>query len=879
MNKKKKTLVIGWDAADWKVINPLLDKGLMPHLEKMINSGTIGNLATLDPPLSPMLWTSIATGVRPYKHGITGFTELAEDGKTIKPVTLKNRRVKAIWNILSEHQYKTHVFGWWPSHPAEAINGIMVSNFFQRAYRPISEPWVMKKGTVYPEEKASLFATMRIHPGELTANHIAPFVPLFKKIDQKKEPSLEAVAKIISDISSVHAAATYALEFEEWDFAAVYYDGIDHFNHSFIRFHPPRQDYIPEEKFEIYKDVVSAGYRFHDMMLGRLLQLAGEDATVFLISDHGFHPDHHRKKNVHRSMAGPADEHSPYGIICARGPGIKKDEIIYGASILDITPTLLTLCGLPVGEDMDGKTLVTLFDDPPIVKKIPSWSPGVSAAVKEDALTETDIDTLKQLADLGYIEDPAADRENAGKNVVTENNYFLARAYMDGKKFREALVMFQKLFEEKPWEIRFATSLCSCCQQLMMTDKVGAVIAAYHEAVLKKKDEEKVKQDPDKEKTKKAAKFRFQTTDTQFSVDLMQASLFVSQQKPEEALQLYRKILQRGISHAKIHLYMGNCYAMKKEWKNAIAEYNLEVEYNYDDPEAHHGLGFACLKMGKYEEAAEHLLDAIGLKFDFPFAHYHLAECFYRMKDWERALNAYEVCLRMEPGINKARKRIARIYEEKLHQPEEAKKYRDEMDIHTSGLIYVVSGLPRSGTSMMMRMLQEGGMEIFSDRKRGADTSNPHGYFEHEAVLRMARDNKWIGEASGKVIKVVTPLIPFLPPRFRYKIIFMERELSEIMVSQQTMLVNSGKAKTMNYSMKIGESYKDMQQKALAWCEKNKNIVEFIRLRYERVVENPDDAIKSIRNFIDTPLLAGKMKDAVDKTLYRNRTVNPARAE
>ncbi len=242
MNKKKKTLVIGWDAADWKVINPLLDKGLMPHLEKMINSGTIGNLATIDPPLSPMLWTSIATGVRPYKHGITGFTELAEDGKTVKPVTLKNRRVKAIWNILSEHAYKTHVFGWWPSHPAEAINGIMVSNFFQRAYRPISEPWPMKKGTVYPEEKAALFATMRIHPGELTANHIAPFVPLFEKIDQKKEPSLEALAKIISDISSVHAAATYALEFEEWDFAAVYYDGIDHFNHSFIRFHPPRQD-------------------------------------------------------------------------------------------------------------------------------------------------------------------------------------------------------------------------------------------------------------------------------------------------------------------------------------------------------------------------------------------------------------------------------------------------------------------------------------------------------------------------------------------------------------------------------------------------------------------------------------------------------------
>ena len=124
----KKVLLIGWDAADWKVINPLLDAGMMPSLEKLINEGVMGNLATLNPPLSPMLWTSIATGMRAYKHGIHGFTEPNPDAGGIRPVSNSSRKVKSIWNVLNQNGYKSNVIGWWPSHPAEPINGVMVSN-------------------------------------------------------------------------------------------------------------------------------------------------------------------------------------------------------------------------------------------------------------------------------------------------------------------------------------------------------------------------------------------------------------------------------------------------------------------------------------------------------------------------------------------------------------------------------------------------------------------------------------------------------------------------------------------------------------------------------------------------------------------------------
>jgi len=127
-NKTNKLLLIGWDAADWKIINPLIEAGEMPALEGLINEGVMGNLATLEPSFSPMLWTSIATGKRAYKHGILGFTEPDSTGQSVRPVSCVSRKVKAIWNILMQEGKRVHNVGWWPSHPAEPLNGISISN-------------------------------------------------------------------------------------------------------------------------------------------------------------------------------------------------------------------------------------------------------------------------------------------------------------------------------------------------------------------------------------------------------------------------------------------------------------------------------------------------------------------------------------------------------------------------------------------------------------------------------------------------------------------------------------------------------------------------------------------------------------------------------
>jgi len=863
-SKKKKVLVIGWDAADWKTINPLMDAGYMPALNSLVNQSVISNLATLDPPLSPMLWTSIATGKRPYKHGIIGFAETTADGSTVKPVTINNRKCKAIWNILSEQGYKTHVVGWWPSHPAEKINGVSISNFFQRASRPINEPWVMKEGTVSPPEKAEQFAKMRVHPGELTENHIAAFVPLYGKVDQKKDHSLVALSKIIADNATIHCAATYIMEYEDWDFMAVYYDGIDHFNHAFVKYHPPKQDHIADEDFEIYKNVITAGYRFHDHMLARLLELAGDDCTIVLLSDHGFHPDHMRRQFIVREMAGPASEHSQYGILCVKGEGIKKDEIIYGSSVLDITPTLLTLFDLPVGADMDGKPLISIFEEKVIPQTIETWE---AENKNEEPASDISMDpeALQQLIDLGYMEDPKGNKKDAVRNTSRANNFFLARAYMDGNKYEHAIPVLEKLFKESPAEFRFATSLCNCYQKTLQYSNVPAIIEKLKTALKERHEKKKAEQ-----KDKSLPEFIMPA-----GVHLMEATALISEGKPNQALLLLDKISEGLGSKGKVNLKKATCHLMKRDWSKAILFFNEELKHNYDEPEAHHGLGYALIRLRKPDQAIEHFLNAIGLRFQYPVTHFHLGEAFYKTGQFENALQAFEVALKMEPGMNKARMFISKILKEHLHQPERAREIRNEMKQHIMQTVYVVSGLPRSGTSLMMQLLSAGGMETFSDFKRTADDNNPKGYFEHEAVLRLRRDTKWLDQASGKTVKIISALLEFLPPRFSYKIIFMERDLFEVMNSQQTMLEKSGKTSGKIFPVNIYRAFEENLLHVKKWAEKNKIFVEFMPVKYADLIVNPEPCLDEICKFFNKNLDKKAMLACIDPGLYRSRNIKP----
>lgn len=185
--------------------------------------------------------------------------------------------------------------------------------------------------------------------------------------------------------------------------------------------------------------------------------------------------------------------------------------------------------------------------------------------------------------------------------------------------------------------------------------------------------------------------------------------------------------------------------------------------------------------------------------------------------------------------------------------------------------IYVVSGLPRSGTSMMMKMLEAGGVTPLVDNIRTADDDNLQGYYEFERVKAMKDgDVAWISEAQGKVIKVISALLESLPAEYTYKIIFMEREMMEILASQRKMLERRGKPSNPAEDEKFAELYGKHLEKVKSWLATKPNM-KVLYVRYNDMVGDPADYAKKVAEFLDAAMNVEAMVNIPQEQFYRQR--------
>jgi hypothetical protein len=187
--------------------------------------------------------------------------------------------------------------------------------------------------------------------------------------------------------------------------------------------------------------------------------------------------------------------------------------------------------------------------------------------------------------------------------------------------------------------------------------------------------------------------------------------------------------------------------------------------------------------------------------------------------------------------------------------------------------LIVVSGLPRSGTSMMMRMLEAGGAPIMTDGEREADIDNPKGYFEYERVkdLETETDKSYIREGRGKVLKVISFLIKDLPDDNDYKIIFMRRNLDEVLQSQAKMIDRLGTTDTDAADEAMKEAYRNDIVRNRLLCKKRPNF-DLIEIHYKATIEDSAGTAANVNEFLGGKLDEARMRDAVDGSLYRNRT-------
>ena len=896
MTNKKRVLLIGWDGADWEHINPLLDDGLMPTLNTLVDGGTIGNLATLQPVLSPMLWNSVATGKFADKHGIFGFVEPDKQNGGARPFSSLSRKSKALWNIFSQEGIRSNVINWWASHPAEKINGTVVSNLFQGVSVDPKKGWQISPGTVHPESKEKQYAQFKFFPNEMHQEHFLPFIPNAEKVDQEKDKRLFGFSKTFSEMMTTHAIATAVMEHEPWDFMAVYYTGIDHFSHGFMQYHPPKMKHIKDEDFEIYKDVITGAYRFHDMMLERLLHLAGEDTTVILCSDHGFQSGAFRPTGTPREPAGPAVWHRQYGILVMNGEGIKKDERIYGASLVDIGPTILQLYGLPIGQDMDGRPLVEAFEDEQEIKTIATWEEvdGDHGMHDENASISASQSTelLNQFVALGYIDDQGNDKEKQARSADIESKYNLARCLLWQERNDEAIPLLEEILFLSPWETRFIIQLAD----------------AYFRAGYLRQAEKLI-----------ASAFDLDSTATIQAV-IIYARVKLALKETELALKYLTAASKRTPRFPTVHVQIGDAFVRLRRWKLAEKSFLNAINLHPEMAPAHLGLSTVYLRTGENQKAIDSALDAVSLVHRLPGAHMNLGTALARENEFDRSIVAFQTAARFSPKSPNPHRMLAKMYQ-LTGQNEAADKHRrrstilreaasivrktgddrkeklfdlpelgteDERserlikerpnpndEVKKSGKSFVlVSGLPRSGTSLMMQMLVAGGIEAVTDNIREADEDNPKGYYEWEDIKQVGERPEILDkdEFDGKVIKTISALLQKMPREHDYKVIFMMRPIEEIVKSQSKMIDHRGEqgADLDEYDLMRGLT--DHRNSTLNWLKDSKDM-EFLPVSYPKLTQDPESVIKDIAEFLGTEILPHPelMKNEIDVSLYRNR--------
>ncbi|HWF08488.1 MAG TPA: alkaline phosphatase family protein [Bryobacteraceae bacterium] len=630
----ERVVLLGWDAADWQIINPLLDAGLMPNLRKLVERGVMGRIETLQPPLSPLLWTSIATGKTGDKHGILGFLEPDPVGGRARPVTSSSRQVEALWNILDQSGLRSLVLNWFASHPAEPIAGAVVSNAFAKVTGPRHVEWPLAPRSIHPASREEALAGLRVHPGELTGDDLVPFIPKLDEIDQKTDKRPFELASILAEAITIQAAATWLMENEPWDFLAVYFDAIDRAGHHFMRYRAPRLSEVPERDFDIYRNVIDGLYCFHDMMLGRVVDLAGPGAAIVLLSDHGFQSGRLRPEGT--KADAPLMWHRSHGMLCMAGPGIRRDELVHGAGLLDVAPSILAMFGLPRGADMPGRVLAEAFEEPVPIEIIPSWEDGKNRAAptpEEDSWAAAAV--LAQLADLGYIDSVSEEARDGLRKIEDDRNFNLAQVHLAHARPEEAIPILRDLVQGAATEGRRAHLRMFLAQALSNAGRVEECREVVGSALA---------DDPDLA-----------------AANVIRGNLALVEGDVERGLEHLLKAEEQWQDSPTLKHLIGRVYMRSEKWPDAARCFRAVIAFDRDAADSHAGLARCLMQTGHWREAADEALEAIGLKFNLPGSHYVLGVSLARLGDNERAAQAFETCLKLSPETIKAREWLERL--------------------------------------------------------------------------------------------------------------------------------------------------------------------------------------------------------------------------
>lgn len=633
MGERQKLLFVGWDGADWAIARPLIQAGRMPHLAGLQERGNAGSVHARASLLSVPLWTSIATGKRLHAHGVAHCVEPLDDHTDVRPATAFYRTSTPFWELAARAGVRCHVVNWPASVPTQEVSGFFVADRFFRGG---------DDGAIYPAAMLEDLRALRVAPSKINR---AMMRELDLPDDMLGDPGDRRVVNcgaILSEAASVQAVTTAAMQGEAWDAVFVVFSGLERAAHAFML---DRVAGRSRANASAFGGVVDAMYVFHDAMLGRLLKLAGPEANVLLVSDHGVTED----PRLLRAPAATAEavaalRHRAEGLFVAAGPDVAVPNDSVHVRCVDIAPTALTLLQIPVPGDLAGTVPQGLLSRPKVMSQTTTAKP----AQVQRWWQPTDVTHLQSL---GY-EMP---RRMAGERRVVEAQHAAAHAIgrdllADGQP-HAAVDVLQRLVAEVP----------------IVDAYVGALFEAYVGAGW----------------YEDAEALLDQTTIAGRDgplVHLGRAVIALEQKRPDDALRHLQKARACGAGQLPdLHVFEGEAHRGLGHWRAAEEAFAAALALDATHLRALTGRSTAQLKLQEDEAALTSARAAVRLRPDMADAHDQLGAVLLQLGCHHEAEAALLKATTLEPNHLPGHRTLLRLYEGPLNRPSRARETQQRM--------------------------------------------------------------------------------------------------------------------------------------------------------------------------------------------------------
>ncbi len=620
-----KVIVLGIDGLEPTVVDLLMSEGKMPNFARLRQEGAYGHLTSSPPLLSPIIWTTIATGKDPSQHQIGHFVAVNQSTGEQLPVTSQMRKVKAVWNIASDAGKRVAVVGWWATWPAEVVNGAVVSDhtcyhfLFDEGATGAPEATAV----IYPVDLSEPVMTLVRRPGDLSQAEVGRFADV----------SAEEFARPFDfkdDLSHFKWALATAQSYTSigqdlWkklqpDLLMVYVEGVDSSSHLFGHLFRSR-DLAGElaEQQRRYGRTVEEMYRYADEIVGRYLELVDSRTTLLVLSDHGFelgalHGDPSKTRDMRRVSER---FHRIEGVLYAYGRGIKPASRLDRPVLLDIAPTVLSLLGVGPARDMSGRVLAEVMTVDPVPAVVTSYETSAPTEVARGEAAPVDSAILDRLRSLGYLD---------AQSPTGQRN--LASMHFEAGRYEDAVIAYRDLIAKQPEDGALRASLAGA---------LGAV-GRYDEALEQLADGERM------------APLNPETYHNR-------GVIYERQRKTEAAIQQYRTAVRYSPdyepSRAALQRLTGSAEtsAPKTDAERlaaAMAERASEA--------ARHG---------DYGAAMQSLDEAVRIAPGYALVYQYRSNVAFLMGDRDGAIAALKRALELEPGNALFRQNLKTLDEEK----------------------------------------------------------------------------------------------------------------------------------------------------------------------------------------------------------------------